>query len=195
MTSSSLPFAWGGSPLGVDVEWVHFKPREMNEKMYAVLSTDSRAQLVSVLGDNLLLYRLPDAFFVLDVSKRSILYLMQFAEEVILEKRVASKLRLWRNAGEIRSQDLGEQIFYEHLLPRTDCVVSDPQVTSYGHSFWELRIIKAFQLGYAVYLLDPKKSTPQLLKSPEEGQDLLDVLSPLNWSGRRIAVCRSRIWG
>jgi hypothetical protein len=193
MTSSLPPFSWGGSPLGMDAEWIHLKPREMNEKMYAVLSTDSRAQLVSVLGDNLHLYRLPDAFFVLDISKGSILYIMQFAEAVLYEKRVATKLRLWRNAGDLRTQGLGELLFYEHLLPSVDCAVSDPQVTSYGYSFWELRIVKAFQLGYAVYLLDPKKSTLQLLNSPEEGQEELVVLDPLQWSGRRIALCRHRI--
>ena len=135
-------------------EWVHFRPKMMNTRMYGPLAADPTKRLIEVLAPGINLYAYDDKFVVLNMTEATVLYLMDFRSSVNAEQRIISNIRLWRNKSQIFTHNLGSKLFFDFLLPLADIVEIDGYAHSYGKSFWELRISEAMHRKYAIYIQD-----------------------------------------
>jgi len=169
---------------------------QMNETMYVKLEKDKRKKLIERLAANVNLYSFPDKYALLDEDKCKLLYLVQFKFAKFFGKKGITQIQVWRDKTSPLTKGIAEKIFFDHLFPMADCVVTDKQQTSYGRAFWELRIYEAFGKGLPIYLLDQNEHTKKLLATSEE----FDQLSNTWWGddpkyqARKIAICHKELW-
>ncbi len=179
-----------------NVDWTGFKPKEMNAAMYSQIAKDTRKKKIATLDDGIYLYELPDKFVALNTHKHKVVYLVQYSKKVIFGKQGITQVKVWRDKASSVTDGLAKKIFFTHLFPLADCIVSDRQQTSYGRAFWELRIYEAFSRGHHVYLLDQNKQTQTLLQTTDDFDDLADTWwgDTLQYQGRKIAICHTKLW-
>jgi len=180
-----------------NVDWVGYKPKQMNIEMYRKLASDKRKKHLDSLTKDIHLYAFPDKFAVLDEKKHEVLYLVQFKIAVFFGRKSISQIQVWRNMGNPLTEGLAKKIFFDFLFPKAECVVTDKQQTSYGRTFWELRIADAIARNLPVYLCDQNTRTKKRLNSYDDFTDLAD-----GWWGddpkfqaKKIAICHSEFWG
>jgi hypothetical protein len=179
-----------------NVVWTGYKPKEMNEKMYGILFKDKRNKIIETLADDIHLYSYPDKYAVLDLKNSRVVYLVQYVKKRLFGKMGITQVQVWRNKLVGLTKGLAERLFFTYLLPMADCVVTDRHQTIYGRSFWELRIVEAFERGLPVYLLDQNEHTQALLASVEDFDRLADTWwgDDPKFQGRKIAICHKKIW-
>lgn len=179
-----------------NVDWVGYKPRQMNLEMYSKLAGDKRKKRVDSLTQDIHLYSFPDKFAVLDEENKEVLYLVQFKISVFFGHKSISQIQVWRNKGIPLTEGLAKKIFFDFLFPMAECIVTDRQQTSYGRSFWELRIAEAMSRKFPVYLCDQNTNTKKKLGSYNEFNDLADSWwgDDPKYQARKIAVCHKELW-
>jgi hypothetical protein len=179
-----------------NVEWVGYKPKDMNLKMYADMAKDKRKKEVEKLGDEIYLYSLPDKYVALDLKNQRIVYLVQFTKKKVFGKTGITQVQVWRDRTVGVTEGLAKKLFFDYLFPQADCIVTDKQQTQYGRAFCESRIYEAFGKGLPIYLLDQNAKTQTLLETSYDFDDLSDTWwgDDPRYQGRKIAVCHTKIW-
>lgn len=73
--------------------------------------------------------------------------------------RTVSQIMLWRRQGSLYTKGLTTRMFFEYLLPKYHCILSDRMQTEDGKKFWIDRMAEATTRGLRVGLagMDQKK--------------------------------------
>lgn len=179
-----------------NVDWVGYKPKDMNIKMYAGLASDKRKKEIEKLGDEVYLYSLPDKYVALDLANQKIVYLVQYTKKKIFGKNGITQVQVWRDRTVSITEGLAKKIFFGYLFPQADCIVTDRQQTQYGRAFWESRIYESFGKGLPIYLLDQNAKAQTYLASSYDFDDLANTWwgDVPKYQGRKIAICHKKLW-
>jgi hypothetical protein len=178
------------------VSWEEFTPQEMNLKMYDDISSDERKKVVRELGEGTWLYSTPDRVFSLNTQKHRIIYLVQFNLRQFSGHQALTEIKVWRDKTAPLTKGLGEHIFFDVILPQADFVLVDCPRTSYGRSFWELRIYDAFSRNLPVYLVGSEMKTKQRLNAAAMFQQLASLCweEQGDFKAKKIAICHAALW-
>lgn len=179
-----------------NVEWIGYKPKEMNLKMYADLAKDKGKKEVEKLGDEIYLYSLPDKYVALDLKNQKVVYLVQYTKKKIFGKNGITQVQVWRDRTVIATIGIAAKLFFAYLFPQADCIVTDKQQTQYGRAFWGSRIYESFGKELPIYLLDQNTKTQTLLETSYDFDDLADTWhgDDPKYQGRKIAICHEKLW-
>jgi len=151
-----------------NIEWNGYVNKPENNNQYVKLARDTRKQLLKTIAPWIKLYSLPTKYFVLDEQNAELLYLVELKTEFIKSYTAISQLKVWRNRVRIETQGLASEIFFAHILPSADLVISDGEHTADGRAFWQLRVAAAFAQGLNVYLCDLNHKTFLKLDTVED---------------------------
>ena len=84
---------------------------------------------------------------------------------------------------------VGKIIFWNHLFPKFHCLMSDSQQTENGRSFWEYRIVEAFEKNLIVRMVDTNNKTSVELLSVDDMHSLSSkIWGVQNWFQRIILI-------
>jgi hypothetical protein len=157
---------------------------------------NDRARVIKKLGSNSTLYQyekdINNGLFFLATDK-TIDYLVRYKTVElsvdVLPHRFASRQVLIKRfpTSSIHSAQLGADVFWNYLFPRTKCLVSDTQQTVDGKSFWEYRIKEAFEKGLNVRLINTNDNTFEDVTNAEELHQLSSTIwGPSKWFQRIV---------
>lgn len=166
------------------------------------LLSHKRLQLLEELSPGVNLYELPERYIVADVTNPTVPKLIYFVQYTIknlgfIGKRSICQILVWKDqAGYDELTGLPKRIFFDYLLPKADCIVTDYQQTSYGRTFWSNRIGNALKSGKYVYYVNfqPDRVIQQI-HSIEELRKLTPTIygNHQKYKQRRIVVTNSSI--
>jgi hypothetical protein len=133
-----------------------------NRKFAVRLLFRFNKKLIEKFGD-LSLYEFPDQFALIDENIKEILYYLRYkktSRQNVLGKRwCIQQIRVWRRHSAPETKDLAAKIFFDHLLLKTGCIITDIKQTENGETFWHNRIGEALQnpkyFVYFVSFLNP----------------------------------------
>jgi hypothetical protein len=154
--------------------------RGANARTYRDLAQDSRKRLIRAVADQVNLYSLPTKYFVLDERNSKLLYLAEVKREVFRGESTIRQLQVWRDSAPV-TKGISEEVFFSHLAPSADLVISDDQQSPAGKRFWQLRVAEAYAQGLPVFLIDLTAGT----KTHVATADDLNALAP---NSKRLAI-------
>lgn len=102
---------------------------------------------------------------------RSLIYYVQWKERFhkLIGHKAISQVAVWRDALDPRSKGIAAKIFWEHLLPIHEVMMTDTMQTPDGKRFWTNRVAEAFEHRLRVYYLN-------LLPAPATGErELIEI--------------------
>lgn len=128
-----------------------------NKKLADRLLFRSNKKLIEKFGD-LSLYEFPDQFALIDENIKEILYYLRYKktsrQNVLGKGWCIQQIRVWKRHSAPETKDLAAKIFFDHLLPKTGCIITDTKQTENGETFWHNRIGEALQNPkYFVYFV------------------------------------------
>lgn len=138
-----------------DLDWLDLEDHKRNTAAYhRLFGTEAKKDLETVWS-SAKLYKYRSTFFTLDTKKRSITYYMSYmvGNNGNLGDYVWQSL-VWRNGATPYTAGLPQSVFFNRLLPKFGCIITDSQQTWNGKRFWELRITDAFEKGLNIYYYD-----------------------------------------
>ena len=127
---------------------------EFNKKQGAKILY-GRKTPIEAIGDYTL-YELPRGYALLHNDTAYIAYLMKFNLDFFkfLQRQCASQVLVWRKVSIPESKDLAANIFFNHLLPKYQTIITDTSQTPDGERFWEARIAEAITKNFYVYYVN-----------------------------------------
>ena len=166
MYESNLAYSF--SPKEVD--WNGYASAKKNEDHYSILKS-CNSKIIETLSSGETLHLSESRFFLLNEKNRKVIYSVTFKRNRLnLDNKpieTVSQIRVWRDRTEISTKDIASKIFFEHLLPSSELIVSDGTHTEAGKIFWELRITDAFAKGLAVCVVNMNKKETTILADIE----------------------------
>lgn len=126
-----------------------------NSKRAREILASSRTRAVESIGEYTI-YEYGNSYSMIHNDTKRIIYDMkfEFTYYKFLNQKTVTQVQLWRDRKTADSKNIAEHIFFKHLMPNYKIVVTDSEQSSYGKSFWELRIQEAFDRKYNVYFAD-----------------------------------------
>jgi hypothetical protein len=155
------------------------------------------------LSPDCVLYELPAegqyvAIKGVDLPAPKLIYFVEYKIQQIsyVGKSCACQIGVWRAAGNPEVAGLPKKIFFDYLLPKTGCMVTDYKQTDRGARFWMDRIGDAFSYGYHVYGINTVE--PQFKKEVTNIDELDAILDELyghddKFQERKIIISKSPI--
>lgn len=147
---------------------------DINRTKFRELMKDKRKAELYDLDKGLYLYEYPSEFALLDTNNQNILYYMQYQRSRILKISAITQIKVWASTSRpdvtesFKGTTLTGYIFFEHLLPKADLIVTDRMQTQAGRRFWEKRIASAFSKGLNVYGIEQNNKALKKFNSYEE---------------------------
>jgi hypothetical protein len=149
-------------PQEVKEEDFNLNNDEGNLKKYKQLTKKSK-KLIENFEEGVNLWEFSSEYAILDDNKKKILYYVQYKLDNILKISSITQIKVWRRLGfpynSRKERSLASDIFFNHLLPKADMVVTDKLQTPQGKHFWADRIGDAFRKGLNVYAIDQNRKT------------------------------------
>ena len=123
-----------------------------NRKYFDVISKESMKKLYKKINNDSIIYQYKKEFVCLNTKINKITYFMKFKVDhnKILGNYVWQSL-VWRATTAAELSGIPEKIFFETLLPKYGCVVTDSEQTWNGTRFWIYRITDALKMNLFVY--------------------------------------------
>ena len=154
--------------------------------------------------DEYKLMRYPTYIAMLHIPSKSVVYIVRFEVKVVLGKKAATQVMLWRHPRNqfvenlrIDGMRLTTYVFFKILFSTYDCIVTDSMQTSMGKRFWQGRIGNALAIGYPVYYINQVSKEKILLT--EENFDKVSEKYKI-WDdtkvseAKKIAICKDEFW-
>lgn len=144
------------SPVLVEPTTFNLYNKRFNKKLAHKLLQSSKRRVIYSINDDIHLYEYPQAYALIDISTKEILYYMKykFLRKSFLPKPAAQQVLVWRNMKSAKTGRIASKIFFDFLLPKTGIVVTDAEQTENGQEFWFNRIGEAFEKRLFVYYVD-----------------------------------------
>jgi hypothetical protein len=120
---------------------------------------------------------------------RRLIYYVQWKEVFhrLVGHRAISQVAVWRDQLDPRSQGMAWRIFWEHLLPIHQVLLTDALQTPDGKRFWTNRVAEAFEHGLNVYYLNLLPASPdnqrELIRI-RDAQHFADLAAEKDFWGR-----------
>ncbi|MEY4591406.1 MAG: segment 11/17 [Pseudomonadota bacterium] len=123
-------------------------------------------------------------YFLYDAARRDINYAVQYSTVEIPAPphetnppciKGARQVFVWRNraADSAFSAGIADKVFWEYLMPKYGCLVSDSQQTDAGKAFWQHQITKSLKKGLSVRLINLKTKEAKEIKTLKDFSDVL----------------------
>jgi len=149
------------------VTWTGMDDFGENREVYESLMKDSRKKVVAILPGDVTLYSAHNKMFIVDEDSEEVIYFVKYVRRTLYGKRSITQLQVWRRQTDARTETVSKTVFFDHLLPTADVIVTDQQQTKDG-AFWLNRIAKAFALGYTVYAIDRVSNEIRILHNRKD---------------------------
>lgn len=129
----------------------------MNGQWYKDFDRDKYKKLIVVLNDHAIVSKDGTTFFCLDSDTKRVTYYLKYevAKHSQLGQYVWQSM-VWTDLNCDYIRGFPQKIFFDFLLPKYGCIVTDSEQTWYGQRFWQLRISEALKKGLFVYYFDFK---------------------------------------
>jgi hypothetical protein len=162
---------------------------KVNRRLAYGFKTDG--ELLEVLNDTDSLYQLGNRIALVvqaEGEPTRIVYLVQWKEifHKLVGHHAISQVAVWRDQHAARAKGIVQRIFWEHLLPIYEVLITDALQTPDGKRFWTNRVAEAFEHHLRVYYLN-------LLPSKGGGErELIEIKDVAGFE--RLAVEKD-FWG
>ena len=158
-----MPETVGATEFGLDIPKINIQAAR------DFLSDRRTKQIGTLKGHGL--YQKGYEISLIDNSNENVpkmLYFVKFIVKKIhyIKRSSAQQIAVWRAKGSV-AVGIASDIFLNHLLPITGCIVTDIYQTSEGQMFWHDRVSDAISRGLYVYYIDvmpPNRKIVPILK-------------------------------
>lgn len=139
------------------------------------------------------LYSKNDSVFMTD--GQSLLYVVEYEIRNLQGFRAISQIKLWRAQGrgiadlKIQGLKLTAFVFFNILLNKADCILTDDTQSDLGRRFWFDRIEDAFSKGLNVYYVENNK----VMSKIEDFDGLIELNAAQNIWSADVSSLRKRI--
>jgi len=190
------------SPMLVPDTEFNFDDPTSNRKLFNNLEKRKK-EIIKSFGDYVL-YQYPTYIALIHLPSKSVSYVVRFEHKKFFGKRGITQVILWREAGntfaanlKINGVKLTAFVFFEILLEKADCIVTDGMQTTMGKRFWQDRIGDALAHKLPVYYINQfSKKIIQITKSNrKEVEDTYKIWAEdESAKNRKIAICKEEIF-
>jgi hypothetical protein len=134
------------------LKWHDLFNRGLNFNRYQMVENDQTKKVYLKVNDHAVIYQVDDKFIGLDADKEQITYFMRYEVDRndILGDYVWQSL-VWRSKTANYLTGIPKKIFFEFMLPKFSCIVTDSDQTWDGERFWGARIADAIEMNLHVY--------------------------------------------
>jgi hypothetical protein len=134
------------------LKWHDLFNYEKNQKYYNVIRAEKYKKLYQKINDHVSIYQFKTEFICLDTKQKLITYFMKYkvANNGIIGSFVWQAL-VWRDKTSLYLSGIPQKIFFDYLLQKFGCVVTDSEQTWDGERFWGERIAEALDSRFYVY--------------------------------------------
>jgi len=135
----------------------NFNDNKVNNRIANDLLLKSNKKLIGKFKGKSL-FEFPDQFALIDEDNKEILYYLRYkkaSRQKIFDKVwCIQQIKVWRRHSAPETRDLASYIFFDHLLSKTGCIITDTKQTLNGESFWHNRVGEALSNpSYFVYFV------------------------------------------
>ena len=147
--------------------------------------TSSKSKIIETVDDDVALYQIGQKYALIHKQQQSVLYYVQYEiiQHGLIPFPCIAQIKLWRTSipNQWTVQFRTEHVFFDILLQKTGCLITDTQHTDDGERFWLLRVKDAFNRKLNVYyisFIEPRK---------------LEQIQ--NWQSFTQLISNDEIWG
>lgn len=116
-------------------------------------------KVLSTLAPDLRLCQKGDSFVVMDDKAQIIIYKAKITEGLFDNQKYISQIELWRELSDPRTKGVTADVFWNHLFPKHNLILTDCRQTKDGQSFWRIRVGEALSRNLSVSFVDMMNKT------------------------------------
>ncbi|MGI0076092.1 MAG: hypothetical protein ACREAU_01640 [Nitrosopumilaceae archaeon] len=154
--------------------------KRFNSNYAKTLLRTKNKHIVDSIDETTQLYEFNTGYALIDTSVPEILYYVRFkiARISYIGRPCVQQIKIWRSFVSTKNVDIAQKVFFEHLMPKFGCIITDIQQTEgerSGQAFWFNRIANAFVKHLFVYFVS--LIPHRMIKQIHNDKELKEIIS------------------
>jgi hypothetical protein len=143
-----------------------FSDQKYNSSVYNELMKDDHKERIfkDWIPESTQFYKLRNKYYQVKDSKVIFFCQWELKYYSIFNRNCIEFEKIWRNTGQLESEKVPTNVFFELLFPTTHIIMMDAEKTEDGLRFWDNMVGKAFRKGLNIYYIKLLAPNKQLVK-------------------------------